>query len=68
MSPLCGAMCHILSSRTMNQLFNGANFVIAQLKLIDYFTVLVTIRDVYNDGRYYLHWRNVVLCFRPFIF
>ena len=70
--PLCGATCYMLSSRTMNQLFNGVNFVFRSVEVYQlfrcYLQVLVArIRNFDNGRPYYLHWRFATLCVRPFI-
>ena len=55
-SPLCGATCYKLSSRTMTRLFNGVNSVYRSVKVYrtfcSYLRVLVRIRNFYNGGRY----------------
>ena len=69
--PRCGGTCYILPLRTMSQRFNGVDFMYRSVEVYwtfcSYLRVLVRIRNFYNVRRYYLHWRFVDLCFRPFI-
>ena len=55
--PRCGAMCYILPSRAMTQLFNGVNFlyrsVEVYLTFCSYLRVLVRIRKL-------IQWRTVL--------
>ena len=54
--PRCGAMCYMLPSRAMTQLFNGVNFVYRSVEVYltfcSYLRVLVRIRNFYSGGRY----------------